>query len=89
MMTELLPWVKDLGVPAFIAAFLIFVAYKLGAQFIDKIVVPLKDAHIAFVNSLKVQLEELTKSQGNLVNTLNTVSKTIQAMEDRLEHLER
>ena len=80
---------ERLGFPAFMAIGLLYIISKASILFINDVVKPLKETHINFVNSLKIQLEQLTSSQTNLVNTLNTISKTISALEERLEELGR
>jgi hypothetical protein len=80
---------ERLGFPAFMALGLLYIISKASILFINDVVKPLKETHINFVNSLKIQLEQLTSSQTNLVNTLNTISKTISALEERLEELGR
>ena len=86
---EVTSFIKDLGFPAGLAFILCLIIYKVSVKFIDEIIKPLKDTHLEFIRSLKSSIESLSLSQTNLINTVSTISKTIEALEDRLEELNK
>lgn len=71
---NLVELLKDIGIPV---ALLIVLLYK--------VVIPVTDSHLAMVRSLKVSIEELTKSQTNLQETVNHLSRTLTVLENKFD----
>lgn len=78
-------FVKEVGLPSGLVLVLLYIIYKVSLNIIDKVIVPLKDSHIDFMNSLKLTLEQLVNSQTNLTETVNTISKAISLLDKRKE----
>ena len=70
--------IRDIGLPS---AALVFVVYK--------IVLPITNSHLAFIESLKVSIAELTRSQTNLQGTVEQLSRTLSALESRIENRDK
>lgn len=70
---ELVLLIERLGVSCTFLMFFVWTAYRAANWLGDKIILPLHDRHIKFIDRLEVGLENVVKSQENTMDLLNQI----------------
>lgn len=83
---ELILLIERLGVSCTFLIFFVWTTYKAANWLGDKIILPLHDRHIKFIDRLENGLENVVKSQENTMTILNQILLNTRELQEIKKH---